>query len=241
MDGGQTPDDPNAAWRRPGGDEGVHVPAPAAAPASEAPPAPARESFAAGQRADIRKWLAGLQIQQLWHVFAVIAVVTTAGLGGMDTVAAAPAGFSLNQAHSTGELTIVVMRARLVPSIGKVFKPLEGRLYLALVANVTNDGTVPEGFGPFGRTVIPVQIPYQTAYPAPVIRQSDGSSARLQPGMTEELIFVWSVPSNALAVGDTATFRVPDRKFGDTATGFGRMWVDADSYADITVPIEGPK
>ena len=205
------------------------------------PETEAKQGFIAGQIADIKKWFAGLQIQQLWQYALVLVVLATAGFGGMDTVTPKSTTFAANQSHSTGELTLVVQRAAVKTELKNeqrvVFRPQDGRRYLAVLATVTNNGTVPERFGPFGRTMIPVGIPYQEAYPASVVRVSDSSPAVLQPGATSDLIFVWSVPDNAIKPGGQVTLRVPNRIFGDYRAGFGRGWVDGPTSADITLGV----
>jgi len=233
MDGG--PDQSDAVWRRPG------TTATDAQADAQPDPAEPEPGFIAAQIAKVKQWFADLQIQQMWHLIAGAIVLATAGFGGMDTVEPKPTTFAADQPHNTGQLTLVVHRAAVKPSLGTgqrvVFQPEDGRRYLALLATVTNNGTVPATFGAFGRTLIPVDVPYQTAYPAPVVRVSDASPAIVQPAATEDVIFVWNVPESAVTSRTTIEFRVPNRRFGDYLTGYGKGWVDLPTYADITVPV----
>jgi hypothetical protein len=201
----------------------------------------ATTGFIAAQIAQTKNWFAGLQIQQIWHIVAVLIVLAAAGFGGMDTVEPKPTRFSVNQPHSTGQLTLVVHRAGVKASLGTdrrvVFGPQDGRRYLAVFATVTNDGTVPATFGAFGQTIIPVGIPYRAAYPSGVVRVSDASPAVVQPGATADVIFVWDVPESAVKSISAVNLRVPNRSFGDYRTGYGKGWVDLPTYADIALPV----
>ncbi|MGB8404775.1 MAG: hypothetical protein WCE30_12005 [Mycobacterium sp.] len=231
-------DEHDQMWRRPGTAAQDQQPESAPDPEPEV-----KEGFIAGQIADVKKWFAGLQIQQIWHVVAVAVVLATAGFGGMDTVAPKSTTFQVNQSHSTGELTMVIKRAVLKSSLSNdrrvVFQPQEHRLYLAVVATVTNNGVVPEIFGGFGSIITPVGIPYRLADPAPVIRMSDATPAVLQPAATDDLAFIWNVADDAIKPGMPVTFRLPNRSFGAFSVGYGQGWVDSLTYADITVPVAG--
>lgn len=246
--GGETPDDPNAAWRRPVGPEplaaAVPAPEPATSTAANAGPA---DNFFSRRILEVKATLAGLTIKQMWQTLVVVVVFATAGFGGLDTVTPPVKTFKPEEKHDTGELTIVVKRARLVPEITfgsrVIYKKEPGRQYLAVVATLTNNGAVPEKFGPISGTMpmAPVGVPYQVPMPAPPMRVSDATRAAIQPGITDDVALVWSVPDNAVRVGDQITFRTPDREYGSYTVGYGDGWMNTNTYADVTLTVEAPK
>lgn len=243
--GGEIPDDPNAAWRRP-------VAAGSAAPTPE-PPAEipdgleAPNSFLSRRVLEFKAMLAGLTIKQMWQTFVIVVVFATAGFGGLDTVTPPPKTFQADEKHDTGEFIIVVKRASLVPEIKLgnrvVYKQQPGRKYLGVVASLTNNGKVRAGFGVISGVMpmTPIGIPYQIPIPAPPVRLSDATRAAIQPGLTEEVALIWSVPETALNPGDQVTFRTPDREYGSYTLGYGDGWKDTATYADITLTVRAPK
>ncbi|MGH3725838.1 MAG: hypothetical protein ACRDUS_17145 [Mycobacterium sp.] len=240
--GGSIPDDPNAAWRRP--DAAAPVPEPhAVVPEKPAP----RNNFLSRRILEFRAMLAGLTINQMWQTVVVVVVFATAGFGGLDTVTPPAKTFTSDEKHDTGELNMVVKRASLIPEITLgshvVYKLQPGRKYLGVVASLTNNGTIPVTFGVIGGVMpmVPIGIPYQVPFPAPPIRISDATRAAIQPGLTEDVALVWSVPDTAVAVGDEVTFRTPDREYGSYTVGYGDGWMNAATYADITLTIGAPK
>ncbi|WP_078277720.1 hypothetical protein [Mycobacteroides franklinii] len=243
--GGGVPDDPNAVWRRPGAAEpsaGLQEESSAdVATESDLPP-----GFLARRILELRAWLAGLTLAQMGQLLAVVAVFATAGFGGLAAADPPEKTFAANTSHIAGQMTIEIKRASLVPQIALgtrvIYKEEPGRRYLGVIATLTNNGPAPDSFGPIsGPLISPVGIPFKEAYPQGPLRISDATRAVLQPGLTETVAFVWSVPENAVTVGDDVIFRVPDRQYGHYTVGYGSGWLEATTYADITMKIGAPK
>lgn len=83
----------------------------------------------------------------MWHVVAVAAILATAGFGGLDTVDKTPKTFDVGQPFDNNQFVIVVKKARVVPEVvgdGRVLvKAKPGRVYLGVIAEVTNKGSMP--------------------------------------------------------------------------------------------------
>jgi hypothetical protein len=75
------------------------------------------------------------------------------------------------------------------------------------------------------------------------LRLSDGSRmATLGPGLSEQVAFVWELPENALAVGDSVTLRVWKKQFRQLMTTYGETWVDSlTDYGQTVVQVGGPR
>ena len=63
----------------------------------------------------------------------------------------------------------------------------------------------------------------------------------LQPGLTEKVALVWSVPDTAVAVGSTVTVEVPYRKYGQGYVIYGAAWRSVGGSARTVVPVGSPK
>ncbi|KRQ18004.1 MULTISPECIES: hypothetical protein [Mycobacteroides] len=240
--GGARPDDPNAAWRRPGSDTSLATP-PTDAEVTE-PPAP--HGVIGRSVAWIRTWWNDLEFVQMWHVVTVLAIVTTAGFGGLDAVDKTPQTFDLGKPFDNGEFTITVqkavLRSEIVGGGAVIAKEKPGRMYLAVLAEVTNNSDrVDVVSSQFSLPNVPdVQdISQFQGQRAVTLRIEDGSFlVGLQPDITEKVAVVWSVPSAAVLPGSTVSIQVPYRKFSRGLVLYGEGWVDDGKSATTTVPVE---
>ncbi|QCH23803.1 hypothetical protein [Mycobacteroides salmoniphilum] len=244
--GGETPDDPNAAWRRP--DSAVPDQALAPNPTIEPLGAHTKHGLLARAARTVRTWWSELAFVQMWHVVVVLAVLATAGFGGLDEVDKTPQTFDLGKPFDNGEFTITVHKASLLPEItggeAVLAKEKPGRMYLAVVAEVTNDAdradVVANQFAL--RDVADVQGPFGTHSEDPsVYRIEDGSNLiLLQPDLTEKVAVVWSVPTAAVPPGSQVSIQVPYRTFSRGLVNYGEGWIDSNETATTTVRVEVP-
>ncbi|MBF9315884.1 hypothetical protein [Mycobacteroides chelonae] len=240
--GGDIPDDPNAAWRRPVGTE-----PPQAGVAIEESPTRSAPHGVIGRTIDwVRTWWNDLEFVQMWHVVTVLAIVTTAGFGGLDAVDKTPQTFDLGKPFDNGEFTITVqkavLRSEIVGGGAVIAKEKPGRMYLAVLAEVTNNSDrVDVVSSQFSLPNVPdVQdISQFQGQRAVTLRIEDGSFlVGLQPDITEKVAVVWSVPSAAVPPGSTVSVQVPYRKFSRGLVLYGEGWVDDGKSATTTVPVE---
>ncbi|MBA0047068.1 hypothetical protein [Mycobacterium sp. NPDC050853] len=245
--GGDIPDDPNAAWRRPGVVEAVSA-EPPGSDAAEPAGTPPEQGVLARTAHTVGSWWNDLEFVQMWHVVAVIAVAATAGFGGLDAVDTTPQTFELGTPFDNGEFTITVQKAILRPQIAGggavIAKEKPGRMYLAVVAEVTNHadrvGLVAGNFA------LPDMTDAQDIFlpklqNATVFRIEDGSNLiELQPDLTEKVAVVWSVPTAAVPPGSQVSVQVPYRAFSRGFVNYGEGWIDNGKTATATVPVEVP-
>lgn len=240
--GGETPDDPNAVWRRPGAAEAAEV----ASSSTESPTLPAPHGVVGRLTAWVRSWWHDLEFVQMWHVVAVVAVLATAGFGGLDAVDKTPQTFDLGKPFDNGEFTITVKKAVLLSEItgggGVIAKEKPGRTYLAVLAEVTNNSdradvvsgnfSVPNVADAQDTSLIQRREPS-------VFRVEDGSFLVLQqPDITEKVAVVWSIPAGAVLPGSQVSVQVPYRKFSRGLVLYGEGWVDDGKSATTSVPVE---
>ncbi|MFA4081671.1 hypothetical protein ONA92_08180 [Mycobacteroides salmoniphilum] len=237
--GGETPDDPNAVWRRPGAAD-VSTTSPAIGVVVTDPPL-ATKGLVGRATAAVRGWWSGLEILQMWHVVAIAAILATAGFGGLDTVDKVPKTFEPGQPFDNHQLTITIARASLVNEIrvGRtlIAPPQAGRSYIGVIATVTNDGTLPANVADqFKLTAV------RGAKSIGGYRIDDGSMLiRLQPGLTEKLAVVWNIPADAVHPGDAVQVRVPYRALRSGFIIYGMGWSDTAESAVAMVPVGVPQ
>jgi hypothetical protein len=246
--GGNTPDDPNAAWRRPGNTPVRDQSPPVAAPGAQSSEAPPPQGTFGRLKVTVRSWWNDLEFIQMWHVVAIVAVLATAGFGGLDAVEKAPETFNVGQAFDNHEFSITVQRASLVKKLagnGFTLKERPGRSYLGVLVDVTNHGEGPDGVS--SMFALPEVADAQNTYLASshdptALRMSDGTMLTvLQPGLTEKVALIWSVPDTAVAVGSTVTVEVPYRKYGQGYVIYGAGWQSIGGSARTVVPVGSPK
>ena len=202
----------------------------------------ANPGVVARARSAIRQWLSGWGFSQWWKAIVAVVLASTALFGGLDTVDTAVTTFKPGDEFSDGEFTVKVERAALMPEVRAgsrvIAKEKPGRRYLAVLAVVRNDGTVP------GRLNSEVDLrnePDKVAVDH--FRFSDGSRiATIGPGLTEQIAFVWELPQDALSVGDSVTLRIWKKQFRQTMVSYGQAWLDSNTdYGETVIPVGSPR
>lgn len=188
--------------------------------------------------ARVRQWFSGLGFKQMWQLVVVVVLAATALFGGLEDADTEVTRFEPGEEFSDGQFTLAVARASLVDEImvgTRVVVPDNpGRKYLGLVVWIRNDGSVP------GNLLDEFDIvghPGQRL--AGVFRMADSTySARLGPGLDDEMAFVWELPDNAVVPGESVTLRVWKKKYTELMVTYGQAWVDSvTDYGEITVPV----
>lgn len=189
-------------------------------------------------RGRLRRWATGLQVSQMWQLALVGILGVTALFGGLDTVDTRISSAQVGDSFSDGQFTVTVDRASVLPAMEAgdrvILPPVPGRHYLGVVATVRNDGTVP---GSMSDEISLEDLPgaeFQSAR-----RFSDSERVgSIGPGLTENLVFIWTVPEEALHQGDSVTLRVYGKTFGELLTTYGKDWVPSNTdYTRVTVPV----
>lgn len=191
-----------------------------------------------GVRQRVWRWVSGWGVKE-WRRVALTAVLAgTAAFGGLDTVNDHITDIAPGEVFNTGEFEMTIQRATLVTEVRAgnrvLYAGKPGSRYLGLVITAHNIGTLP------GVVDKPIRLIDQPAAEAlAAMRVADGTIAgRLGPGLTDEIVLLWRLPENALAVGGQLPVRVYKevRKASVTA---GQAWVRGDDYAQLTVPVRG--
>ena len=177
----------------------------------------------------LRKWLTGLQLNQLWQLVVVLLLAVTAAFGGLDTVDKRVTDVETGKPFSDGEFTVTVDRASLVPEVRagpRVIAHAEsGHRYLGVVTQLRNDGTIPGS--------ILKQLDLQDQPGSEFVgswRLTDGEPVTSNgPGLTEELAFIWKLPEDAVQQGDSVTLRIWKKVFHGTAHHL-RQGLDRQSH-----------
>lgn len=188
--------------------------------------------------ARLRRWLASWELKRWWQAAVVAVLAATALFGGLDTVDTAVTTFRPGEPFSDGEFTVTVNRASLVREVRNgttILAPAKpGRSYLGVITTIRNDGTVP---GRLDGEVDLVGLP-EDRFVGPMRLQDGTSIPTLGPGLTEDVAFVWELPQDAVAVGDSVTVRIWKKHFGELMTVYGQDWVDSlTDYGQTTVTV----
>ena len=193
------------------------------------------QAVATSRTARLRHWLAVTRVRQWWKGGLAAILALTALFGGLDPVDTNATAFAPGEEFSDGQYSVTVERARLIPKIEgdrRVYAPAKpGRLYLGVVATLRNDGTVP---GRLRNELDLRAVPASEFYG--VFRFRDGSPIQnLGPGLTEQLVFAWLVPSDALRPGDPVTIRVWKKSFRQLMVAYGgHEWIESMSDYGVT-------
>ncbi len=166
----------------------------------------------------------------------LLVLVATAAFGGLDTVDKQVTPFNPGEEFSDGEFTVTVDRARLVDELKGTYgtaKP--GMMYLGVVTNLRNDGTVP---GRLRDQLDLRDVPQKEFFGA--FRFRDGSPIQtLGPGLTEQLVFAWQLPESVVKSLQAVTIRVWKKKYTQLMVTYGaKEWIDTDNYGQIVVPVK---
>lgn len=201
---------------------------------------PGAQAVATGRRAAVWRWLAARRVRQWWKGGVAVIVAVTALFGGLDPVDTKAAPFAPGEDFSDGQYSVTVMRARLIDTIhggGRVIgRAAPGHRYLGVVATLRNDGTVP---GRLHNELDLRAVPGSEFYG--VFRFRDGSAIQnLGPGLTEQLVFAWLVPVDALGPGDTVNIRVWRKAFRQLMVAYGgKEWIDSLTDYGVTELVVG--
>jgi hypothetical protein len=195
-----------------------------------------------GLKGFIRGELAQLKLPQLWHLIAGAVIAVAALFGGLDDVEAKPTLFNVGQAYSDGEFTLTVKKALLFDEIraGKhIVAPAKpGYDYLALVSTVRNDGPIRGGLSTGSHDdEFDLQKPSKEFLGA--FRIADASIVpAIGPKLSDELLFVWKLPSGEVKPSSTVTLRVWKKQLREMIVTYGKVWLSSDtSFAQITLPV----
>lgn len=202
---------------------------------------PARGSAATTVTARFRQWLAGWGLKEWRRAGLVAVLVATAAFGGLDTVNKQIVDIKVGEPFDTGRFEMTVQRATLVDEVRageqRLFGSKPGRRYLGLVMKVRNYGSLP---GQVDNPVRLVGVP--DMFNVGTVRLADGTiTVLLGPGLADEVVVLWDVPQTAVSVGADVRIRISKevRKFSATV---GQGWVpDRSSYAQLSVPVGGPR
>lgn len=176
------------------------------------------------------------------RAFVVVVLAATALFGGLDSVDTGLTPFKPGEEFSDGEFTVKIERAALANELrgggGIVGEAKPGHRYLGVVATLRNDGTVP---GKLRNELELRDQPDKEFFG--VWRFAGGSPIQtLGPGLTEQLVFTWLLPEDALSPGQTVTVRVWKKKYTQLMVTYGgKEWLDSQTdYGETVVPVGTP-
>ncbi|WP_319436602.1 hypothetical protein [Mycobacterium sp. RTGN5] len=187
----------------------------------------------------VRRWFAGLGFSQMGQLLTVALLAATALFGGLDTVSTTVTPFKPGDQFSDGAFTITIDRASFPREVRAgtwlVAPKAAGLRYLAVVATLRNDGTVPASVD---NELDLHDEPGKRFFG--VFRIADGSRiTRLGPGLSEQVATLWTLPEDALRDGDSVTLRVWKKQFHELMVTYGQTWVDSlTDYGQVTVPVK---
>lgn len=169
---------------------------------------PARGSAATTVTGRVRNWLSGWGFKEWRRAGLVAVLVATAAFGGLDTVNKQITDLKPGEMFKNGRFEISVQRATLVDEVlagGRtMFAEKEGRRYLGLVVKVRNTSTLPGNVSnAVGLDGLP-DADFLSSF-----RLADGTiTVRLGAGLADEIVLVWDLPRDALAVGAALPVRI---------------------------------
>jgi hypothetical protein len=182
------------------------------------------------------QWFARLTSTQTRRVALLLVLVATAAFGGLDTVDKHITPFKPGEEFNDGEFTIIVDRVRLVNELKGTFASAKpGKVYVAVVTTLRNDGTVP---GRLRNQLDLHDLPGKEF--VGVFRYRDGSPIQtLGPGLSEELVFAWLLPESAAQSVQSVTIRVWKKRFTQLMVTYGgKEWIETNDYGQVVVPVK---
>lgn len=190
-------------------------------------------------RGRIVRWLAAVPTS-IWFLVGLGLILGVSALfGGLDDAdlsARQPPVVVAEEEIARDELTTVIHSAVLTDlSPGYSFDPEEGFTYLVVEGTVTNNGLV--------TTISFDDLLRIEALEEPAVahtaRTIDNSTLpQLNPLVPTGIAFVWEVPEDAFASGDTVRLTVQAKTFTrDGDITFGSYWSDPQptAYVDVVV------
>lgn len=188
-------------------------------------------------------WLRGrledLRLSQWAKGVVAVLLGATALFGGLDRVDTGVTTVRPGERYDDGAVSVTVDRASVVSSVtagDRVLRqPEPGSRYLAVVAEVSNDGSTD---APLTDELDLRGVP--DARKAGAFRLADGTqSVRLGPGLQDRFGFVWQIPESALSAGDTVTVRIWKKQYKELSVTYGKGWVDSlTDYGQVEIPVQ---
>ncbi|MGB3486321.1 MAG: hypothetical protein WBB07_29380 [Mycobacterium sp.] len=188
--------------------------------------------------ARVRRWFTGLGFSQMRQLAVLLVLAVTAFFGGLDSANTKVTVFEPGDEFGDGQYTLSVDRASMLDKITAgtrvVLPDNPDRRYLAVVANLTNDGHVPGNLSKVFDLVGQPEKRFVGAY-----RIADSTSNWwLGPGLSDTFAFIWELPDADLTPGEAVTLRVWKKKFTELSVTYGQSWIDSvTEYGEITVPV----
>lgn len=165
--------------------------------------------------------------------WGVLAVVIAAGLlavplGGWDRVdraAAEAERLAPGEVHAADRFDTAVEGAEVLDvQPGSSFDPEPGVAYLAVYARLENATSLTQPV-PSDHLVVTGAGELGPAESVSLLRDLDAGSFGLQPGLPEQVAFVWEVDAAAVAPGDELVVRVVDRTETESQVSAGDVWL----------------
>lgn len=196
--------------------------------------------MADGGRGRIVRWLAAVPTSIWFLVGLGIILGVSALFGGLDDAdlsARQPPVVAAGEEIVRDEFTTTVHSARLTDvTPGYSFEPEEGFTYLVVEATVTNNGLVTTISFSDLLAIDSLEEPVATR----IVRLIDNSTLpQANPGVPTEIAFVWEVPEDAVAPGDTVRLTVNAKTFTrDGDVTFGSYWSDPQPSAYVELEVD---
>lgn len=186
-----------------------------------------------------------------WGITAVVGLIV-ASFGGLRAAESHPTVTELNAGQTYHgnlfDIQVVDARIELMAYAGKAWGiPSEPGSVLAVVETmITNNGdstAVPEiegRDGPAAPDLLQASLGQDKWFNPAAVRRMDFATplvTAVQPGLPTPVTFIWLVPRDLVAVGDTLYVRVNDLDLtgGDGALFEGQHWEQANRYAKFAL------
>ncbi|SMQ68237.1 hypothetical protein SAMN06295943_1672 [Agreia sp. VKM Ac-1783] len=175
----------------------------------------------------------------LYAVSALVVVLgAVAGFGGLNTVEERPvARATSGQVVAGKQLDVTIEDAFLADGFDPYLEPDEGNRFLAVRALVTNVSDTPMDKVKDNVLVDGVAGSAGTAQADEVIRLGESSSnPMLQPGVAQEIVLLWQIPSTEKKAGSEITVHVLDKTLRKGFL-FDDSWDDPVVTADVSLVV----
>lgn len=194
-----------------------------------------------GIGARARRWVASWGVPQWRRAVLTVVLAATALFGGLDTVDKSVTVVTAGDEFSNGLYTMTIERATLVRELNAggavLLREKPGMRYLGVVAKVRNDSTLP------GTLTDPVDLRGEAASrPVGAMRLADGTRVfRLGPGLTDQIVYIWELPADSIAVADTVTLRIW-KQAQRLGYSYGEGWVSSPTdYSRLSLTVGAPR
>jgi hypothetical protein len=169
---------------------------------------------------------------------AVVVIGAVAGFGGLETVSEAPvARASAGQQITGKQLDVSIEDAWLADGFDPYLEPEPGFRFLAVRALVTNVSTTPVSTVKDNVLVEGLTGGEGEPQADEVIRMGESSNPVLQPGVEQQILFLWQIPGDDIAEGSTVTVRVLDKTLRQGFL-FDDSWSDPEVTAEVPLVLD---